>query len=85
MGKWNHTIYNVLKCFIFYYKICLGDLSMLVHIELCILFKKYLFTYLFLFLTVLGLPCLGLTACRGGWDTGFSFFAPPCLISFPAC
>ena len=84
MCKWNHTKYNVLKCFIFYHKICLGDLSMLVYIELLYFFFN-LFIYLFLFLTMLGLPCLGLTACRGGWDTGFSFLAPPCLVSFPAC
>ena len=67
MGKWNYTIYNVLKCFIFYHKICLGDLSMLAYIELLYFFFLIcLFIYLFLFLTVLGLPCLGLTACRGG-------------------
>ena len=49
MGKWNHTIYNVLKCFIFYYKICLGDFSMLVHIELLYSFLK-IFVYLFVFI-----------------------------------
>ena len=47
MGKWNHTIYNILKCFIFYHKICLGDLSMLVHIDLLYSFLKIFICFYF--------------------------------------